>query len=482
MRKETKSVWMILGIAVLFLMFFSGSTSPLFPYDYGWDSALFILVGKCLNQGKMLYMDIFDHKGPIIFWIEALGDKLHGTYGIFAVQVLFMCLTLNLMRCIFKRVLDKKVQLYEFIIFLIFLSYPFANGNLTEEYSLVFILVPLYLAIKRIMQNEMPSEKDFLVYGICFGILSFIRLNNAVTIAGIVLFWMIYLLKQRSYKRLTLSLAAGAAGIGIVTVPIILYFGQLGTLGDMLYATFGYNFEYGGNGLKSQLTQLGNPGYLLRQGILYFPLIISGWIYKKYVENKNLKELLVLILLINAISLLYGRGYNHYFMIAVPLTGIAAALWLREHKKGNICNRILQCACILAFVGYLFLSLRIVGVNIYKNYIDQTYREQCTQIEENFSHIPEGEKRSIIGYNIHSRCYLMGNVLPAYKYYTSQDSWANSNPQILEDFYQYLEQERPMWIVTEVSEGRTRIKEFLEERYELKMEDDFCRYYRIINR
>lgn len=481
MKRETKGRWMILGTAMLFLMLFSGSTSPLFPYDYGWDSALFILVGKCLNQGKLLYTDIFDHKGPIIFWIEALGDKLHVTYGIFAVQVLFMCLTLYLMRCIFKQVLDKNTQLCELIIFLIFLAYPFANGNLTEEYSLVFILIPLYLAVRRIMQGEVPTVKDFLVYGICFGILSFIRLNNAVTIAGIVLYWMVYLLKHRQHKTLVLDLAAGAAGIGIVTVPIILYFGQQGTLGDMLYATFGYNFKYGSNGLKSQLTQLGNPRYLFRQGILYFPLIVSGWIYSKCVENKNLKRLLVFVLISNAISLLYGRGYNHYFMIAVPLTGIAAALLLREYKKGNVCNRILQSACILVFAGYLFLSMRIVGVNFYKNYIDKTYREQCAQVEESFSHIPEGEKGSIIGYNIHSRCYLIGNVYPDYKYYTAQDSWAYSNPQILEDFYQYLEQERPMWIVTEVSEGRTRIKEFLEGRYELKMEDEYCRYYRIIN-
>ena len=76
MKKE-KSLFdnliLICLISMLFLLFFSTSTSPLYK-DYQDDSAIFITVGKMLKDGKVLYKDIFDHKGPVFFFIEYIGQ------------------------------------------------------------------------------------------------------------------------------------------------------------------------------------------------------------------------------------------------------------------------------------------------------------------------------------------------------------------------------------------------------------------------
>lgn len=460
-------------LAILYLLLFSGSTSPLFPYDYGWDSALFILVGKSLNRGKRLYADLFDHKGPVIFWIEAMGDRLGGYYGIFLVQIIFMFLTLLLMQKIFRLIRPREKNWLALLIFLVFLAYPFANGNLTEEFSLPFIILPLYLSFKKIAGNKYISKQEFFIFGICFGILAFIRLNNGVMIAGVVLFWIWDFVYCKEYKKLIGALLYGLGGILVISLPVCLIFLKDGTFDEMLYATFFYNFAYGEAGFKNVLSRFFDFKFLLRQGILYSPLVLSCIICLKYIKNKRLKKMVLLTLLINMLVLLYGKGYNHYFMISVPLIGINAGFFLEEVLKKKA---VYFLGCIL-FAGYFALNVRIIGVNIYNNYISPNYIEQCSVLAENFKKIPDDEKNSILGYNIHSRCYLMGDVIPSYKYYTAQDAWAQNDPKILEEFYCYLENTPPAWLITEADNVSDRMEKILKGSYELKMEDNYCRYY-----
>lgn len=469
----------LLLLSVLYLLLFSGSTSPLFPYDYGWDSALFILVGKGINSGKNLYADLFDHKGPIIFFIEAIGDRLHDTYGIFFVQILFMYITLWLMLCIIRLLGTKENKWRVLFVFLIFLSYPLANGNLTEEYSLPFIIFPLYCAIKKVVNNQFADTVDFFVYGFCFGILAFIRLNNSIMIVGIVLFWVLFLLLKKQYKQLAINLLWGLIGILIVCLPIIIYFWQKNTLYDMLNATFIYNFKYGNAGFKNQIYQFSDPKYCLRQGILFFPLFVSFGIFWKNYKCKILNYLLLFLTGLNILILLYGKGYNHYFTIAVPLSGVAACVFLQERKDDTETERIIRGAALIALCGYLFLNIRIIVVNTNNNYLSEKFRAQKEEISDNFNKIPLNERDNIIGFNIHSRCYLMGNVLPSYKYYTAQEAWAQNDSNILVEFYQYIEKERPLWIVTEADSVADRMRSILTQDYELRMADEYCKYYRL---
>ena len=89
-----KKIITILLISFCMLLFFSTSTSPLYENYYEDDSAIFILMGKAIVNGSVPYRDIFDHKGPILFWIQALGQLLwEGRNGIFIIQLLMLTIT-----------------------------------------------------------------------------------------------------------------------------------------------------------------------------------------------------------------------------------------------------------------------------------------------------------------------------------------------------------------------------------------------------
>ena len=82
----------LLFVATVFVYVFSYSTSPLYPYYYGGDTAQFLTIGKAWYFGKIPYIDMFDHKGPFIFWIDMLGFLIGKgeKYGIAILQVIFM--------------------------------------------------------------------------------------------------------------------------------------------------------------------------------------------------------------------------------------------------------------------------------------------------------------------------------------------------------------------------------------------------------
>ena len=88
-----------LGVVSFFsfvvLTFFSPPTSWLFGNARTFDSNTFPVIGKYWDDGESLpYRDLWDLKGPVIFFVNALGYWLAGgKVGVFFIQ--FVSLSLS---------------------------------------------------------------------------------------------------------------------------------------------------------------------------------------------------------------------------------------------------------------------------------------------------------------------------------------------------------------------------------------------------
>ena len=82
------SIW-CLGAAALVLILCS-KTSPLFVLNDWMDANIFFTMGKSMLSGKVLYRDVFDHKGPVLYLLYGLGWLLDHT-GFTGVFVLELC-------------------------------------------------------------------------------------------------------------------------------------------------------------------------------------------------------------------------------------------------------------------------------------------------------------------------------------------------------------------------------------------------------
>lgn len=496
-EKRIQKYGLFLLASAAYLLFFSAYTSPLFPKFMKYDSAVFMMVSKSILAGKKLYVDIFDHKGPVLYCFETLG-MAGGRIGIFLLQTLFLWMDLLLLDRMTGLFLDEAGEKgtaagahaakRRFVIgmTLLLLAYPLANGNLTEEYSLPFIFLSFYLFLKDMRTLGEPQSFHSYVYGICFGILAFIRLNNAVTICAVILFWMIVLIGQKRWKTLLLHLGVGLLGIATVVVPVLLYFFIRGSLYDMIYAVFLFNLRYSaGSGFLHHLTSLNIWAHLV---ILFAPLVLAMLVFDGRIRDGRLKAALELILVLNMVSLFLGQGYNHYFTITVPLEAfMCICLTQRPVHDGEKPKTGLQRAMDLLIrigfagvaAGYCILAVRIIVLNAKDYYWDDAVRNEYDAVRGCLSDIPGEDRDAVLGYLVPGEYYLMGEVTPCFRYAVLQESWGSIEEQILEDTMQCLSSGKAKWVMITTEEyTNQRALAILNENYELANENDYCKLYR----
>ena len=86
-----------LGITVVF-MFFFGLNSPLHTFNPFTDFNWFVTMGRGIVAGKVPYRDLFDHKGPITYFVFAIAG-LFPNYQIAVWCIEIICISLYLYFC-----------------------------------------------------------------------------------------------------------------------------------------------------------------------------------------------------------------------------------------------------------------------------------------------------------------------------------------------------------------------------------------------
>ena len=126
-----------------------GTNNPFHIGNTGIDSSVFNYVARVILDGGMPYRDTFDHKGPLIYLIDALGLLINRQIGIWILElvtVFIICL------CSYKiaRYLDNN-KLFSCCVVTVgvfSLAQYFEGGNFTEEYACAFIIISLYHFLK----------------------------------------------------------------------------------------------------------------------------------------------------------------------------------------------------------------------------------------------------------------------------------------------------------------------------------------------
>ena len=398
MKNSTKYNWLIYGIlilaAFLFVFLFSCTTSPLYEHHPFWfhgDSGIFQEMGVCLVQGGTPYVDLFDHKGPILWFIQALGIWISPRWGIMVLQSLSLFLTLVLWYKTAKFITEKPLlSLAVSLSGLLFLMAFYQRGNLCEEWCLPFISLPIYLYFlrwKNAQTNQsLFTSSDAFIIGLSVGVIAMIRLNNTAPIIGFVLWDFIVCIKHREYKRLWTDIAAICGGLFVIIAGCALFYliksGWSGVY-EMIYGTFIFNFLYFDE--KSSLPFLSTIQHYILP--IAFILILVLLTFKN--KKSNTVILPCLISFIATILAIGSFEFWHYTMIFIPLFVLAFGLTMQGKHIGGliIIGFALLYSCFIGYDAADFLLFRLRG------------KTANTEINDGFHHfiesIPENERKSI---------------------------------------------------------------------------------------
>lgn len=363
-----------LPIAAVFVLFFSTSTSPFYDNE-GFDSMLFKQMGLAVLQGKIPYVDLFEHKGPIIFYINALGQWIvPGRTGILLVQFMFMSFTLVLWWKTIRLFLRPFVSFVTVLCLLALLIGFYALGNQCEEYMMPFACGALYISLKHLFsERKSLRNTDSLLLGLCFGFLFFVRPNDAVSQVGGLVFGLgILLVMDGGYKTLLRNALSFIAGSALIALPILAWFGHHGALEDMYYGMVTHNSYYAGGFAAFIKPCFGKKLFLLP---LFFMTLLLA-------RDLN-KRLFLLLLPVEILSYLWigVKLGDHYFMPwMASLFLLLFSLTLQRKEKR------------IWIITLLFLHSGLRDVHSYcqKDYLEATF----SIIQNDFRLI--GHKKNVI--------------------------------------------------------------------------------------
>lgn len=481
--------WLITSLILMLLC--AGFTSPLYPHYTGRDSSTFLVLARGILDGRIPYIDLFDHKGPVFYWMEAIGYFFGGRTGVFFLECILLLCDLYFINRI-SSLLYANCTIAAIAFFSTFF-YLFQHGNLTEEFCMPLILAGLFFELKFLLSREKKHPPGIAyIYGLLLGLIALIRLNNAVSICAMLLCIIVILIHDRQRTNLLANILAGILGLATVTVPVCFYFYRQGALYDMLYGTFLLNLLY-----AKYITHY--P--ILSSAFLYFMKLLVPGVYafavfweKWRAERSRAYAALLFSTALTYGMLVYTNAYMHYFMLGIPLLTIAAAAQSPKAPSGTPMNirmivrrrqdtqdrwkNVLSIFLGGITAGYILLSAYSACAPIYKTYLTDIAYDEYQQTQTGMAVIPENERGAVIAFDTVSDFYCHAGILPCYRYFTLQKWLSTEKVNVYQEFMLYLIKERPLWVVIRTGDNDKILNEILTLLYSCRYSDDKYSYYR----
>lgn len=303
------------------------------------DSGVFMYMGNLILDGGIPYRDAWDHKGPVIFYINALAFllKRNSFWGIWIIEIISLYFAALLGFKLIKTTFGKLPALFGSILWILGITLVLDGGNFTEEFALPLQMASAVL-IFQLLKNKNEPWKSFII-GVLAGI-SFLLRPNIIGVPISIGIVLIYQLFNNKNKLPTIkNLTAIFTGFSITLAIVFYYFYLNGAFADMWQAMITFNINYSKISIDSQsfstrystfikglellpsLTTVGYTGWVL--GIIYF-------IKTKNTEEKNRVFILFLLIWLPVeiiLSLTSGRNYPHYFINLLPVLGLLSGFF-----------------------------------------------------------------------------------------------------------------------------------------------------------
>ncbi len=341
------------------------------------DSGVFLYVGWRILHGEFPYLNVWDHKPPAVYYLDALGVALtpSSTWGVWLLEALLLLAAAFLCYGLVKRLFGLFPALLVSFFWLLTLVYILAGGNLTEEYPLAFQFAVLWLFYESEKRGHY-GWRGFLI-GAASGIIFFTRQTSI----GVALAIGIYLVASRLWKRDFRKLLADSAPILfgglLVTAIIAVYFKMHGALGQMWLDAFRYNFYYSGerNTADRLAALLKGMDFLANAGLAQ--LSMFGWaaslvilLFKREKLSAPMQAFLWMAVIDLPIEIALvsvgGRPRAPYFIALLPIFAVLAGKTL-----GMLFDSLAQNG--LPRVGGALVTLVMVltlGAVVYNDYLE----------------------------------------------------------------------------------------------------------------
>ena len=328
------------------------------------DSGVFTACALHMIQGQVLYKDAWDHKPPMIHFLDFIAlkaggisiDSVRNMERIFAMAGLVGLFFI--LRVIFKNTF---ISFLSALFFAIVFYSPaiFHEGNLTEEYGAIFVLFGILFSV--LAQTSEGKKMFFLsaASGVFF-CCAFLT-KEPFLLAAIPWFSYLLIKKEAAWRPSLVRTGFFIAGALLPFVSVVIYLTTHGAFRDWI-EVFAFNLFYSGVGQKSTplFARLsGNIPYMHKYifytsttAMFCFVAGVVGVFCRSFQQKYRYFPLIAAVAFIadHMATIISDRNYDHYYMqaavsfVLVGACGLALLFYFFE-KNGS--SRIGLVVCIL---------------------------------------------------------------------------------------------------------------------------------------
>ena len=370
-KKNILKLILIFLIGAIFITLLS-KNSFLFRFNDWWDANAFMTVGKGILNGIVPYRDLFEQKGPYLYFIYSVAALISNKtfIGVYFLELVAMFINLIFVRKIIK--LFYKEEIYSFLGIIIycfsaFFVFTFGHGGSAEEFTLPLMFISMYYYISYLKDKKCDNmdKKELLLNGMIAGIVFWIKYS-------LLGFWFIFAatvclipLFKKDIKTAIINALIFVGGMLIATIPCLVYFAINHAVGDLLniYLLVNMTSYASKTGILLKIWKMiyillgnifGNIPYLL---LILVPIIM---LYKRDIlKGKNYAKIWFTgaFLFTGMGAFIGGTAYFYYGYILTPFTiiGILYIIDIIKRKEIKVKNVHLGILMII-FLGVLLIT------------------------------------------------------------------------------------------------------------------------------
>ncbi|MDO5291377.1 MAG: hypothetical protein Q4F05_01380 [bacterium] len=424
---DKKYILFLFAVSAL-LMTFGSMTSFLFPMHVGVDQNCFFTIGKSVLDGKVLYKDIYDQKGPLLFFIHTFAALISSKnmYGVYLLQIINFTVILYYVGKIRGLYLGDK---YRYLVpaatgLIIVTTFCYSRGDNAEEFIMTFYMIAIYHIMRYLKSGEeVISSKVMFVNGILAASILWIK----YTMLGFYIAWCLIVGITVFYRKNFLAAFRAAmlflSGMFVATIPYILYAVVTDSMGDFLWAYFYTNISL----YSTHVSFMRRIEIFFTQDILWnpvmMPTVLLGLIYfcrsKEMLENKWHKFSLVLMAVCTYVFVFIGgTRYKYYLLIFASFTVFGVIFWVKLFEKQiEKLNQHRTRTIAIAVVIYI---VSIIG---FSNCAPYYFKSADYYPQARIAKIIKEENATVLNYNfLDCGVYLMSeSPLPPTRFFCRQN-------------------------------------------------------------
>lgn len=464
-----------LVIAASFLLI-ATEASPLYQINKWVDANAFVTVGKALAHGQVLYKDIFEQKGPFLYFAHTLAYWLspgRPFVGVYALE------TLSMSACLFfagkiTRLFLKRVYLFLTVPLFcaaVLFSFCFVLGDSAEEFCLPFIMAGIYLILQYFQHvYPAPARRGMLVgCGVMAGVILWVK----YTLLGFWIGWLLGLLASfaaiKHYKHIITGSLWFLFGMLVASLPVLIYVALTNSLWDLYYAYFYINitaYPVRGEGgfLGAFFANIWRSFY--KNPFISIPWGIGLALLWACPRNK-LAIWARIVLTVSGLAALVAtvvsqQVFDYYFLICAPfaLLGIVGVLsWVEKIKMSEL---IPGAAAPVVCAGLWALTV-IAHPNAH-----DLHKKREDLVQFVFADIiQETPGATLLNYDsLDLGFYTAADIVPNVKYFMKQNIPYEKFPKNQDAQTQYIREAKTDYVVLLTNQAAAENNIPLNENYE----------------